>query len=132
MMSLPWVMARIPPHSKTGTARDAIVLPNSRSRPWRTALVPFRALGYRSLECGAVAPLSFFCVSTGLKKKKESGAKTPHSKGQGGPVMPLLEVRGLVKIYGRRRVVDGVDFEVNTGEVVGLLGPNGAGKTTSF
>ena len=46
--------------------------------------------------------------------------------------MPLLEVRGLVKIYGRRRVVDGVNFEVNTGEVVGLLGPNGAGKTTSF
>src|SRR5271165_6108514 len=46
--------------------------------------------------------------------------------------MHLLEVRGLVKIYGRRRVVDGVDFQVNTGEVVGLLGPNGAGKTTSF
>src|SRR5262245_47339995 len=46
--------------------------------------------------------------------------------------MPLLEVRGLVKIYGKRRVVDGVDFEVNAGEVVGLLGPNGAGKTTSF
>src|SRR5450755_4307788 len=46
--------------------------------------------------------------------------------------MSLLEVRGLVKIYGRRRVVDGVEFEVNTGEVVGLLGPNGAGKTTSF
>ncbi len=46
--------------------------------------------------------------------------------------MSLLEVRGLVKIYGRRRVVDGVDFQVNTGEVVGLLGPNGAGKTTSF
>src|ERR1700757_3181389 len=46
--------------------------------------------------------------------------------------MPLLEVRGLVKYYGRRKVVDGVDFEVNAGEVVGLLGPNGAGKTTSF
>jgi lipopolysaccharide export system ATP-binding protein len=46
--------------------------------------------------------------------------------------MPLLEVRGLVKSYGRRRVVDGVNFEVNAGEVVGLLGPNGAGKTTSF
>jgi lipopolysaccharide export system ATP-binding protein len=44
----------------------------------------------------------------------------------------LLKVRGLVKSYGRRRVVDGVDFEVNSGEIVGLLGPNGAGKTTTF
>ncbi len=46
--------------------------------------------------------------------------------------MPLLQVKGLVKFYGRRAVVNGVDFEVNAGEVVGLLGPNGAGKTTSF
>lgn len=44
----------------------------------------------------------------------------------------MLEVRGLVKIYGSRRVVDGVDFEVYPGEIVGLLGPNGAGKTTCF
>ena len=46
--------------------------------------------------------------------------------------MPLLSVEGLVKNYGRRRVVDGVDFHVDNGEIVGLLGPNGAGKTTSF
>jgi lipopolysaccharide export system ATP-binding protein len=44
----------------------------------------------------------------------------------------MLQVEGLVKIYGSRRVVDGVDFAVRRGEIVGLLGPNGAGKTTSF
>jgi lipopolysaccharide export system ATP-binding protein len=46
--------------------------------------------------------------------------------------MAILEAQGLVKYYGRRKVVDGVNFEVDVGEVVGLLGPNGAGKTTSF
>ena len=44
----------------------------------------------------------------------------------------ILEAEGLVKIYGSRRVVDGVGFTVEEGEIVGLLGPNGAGKTTSF
>ena len=45
---------------------------------------------------------------------------------------PPLQVEGLVKIYGKRRVVDGVGFYVDQDEIVGLLGPNGAGKTTSF
>jgi lipopolysaccharide export system ATP-binding protein len=44
----------------------------------------------------------------------------------------MLEVQGLVKVYGSRRVVDGVDYCVQRGEIVGLLGPNGAGKTTCF
>jgi len=45
-----------------------------------------------------------------------------------------LELRseGLVKIYGKRMVVNNVTFSVKQGEIVGLLGPNGAGKTTSF
>lgn len=45
---------------------------------------------------------------------------------------PLLQTEKLVKIYGGRSVVNGVDVNVRSGEVVGLLGPNGAGKTTSF
>ena len=44
----------------------------------------------------------------------------------------LLEARNLLKVYDGRRVVDGVNFDVAPGEIVGLLGRNGAGKTTSF
>jgi ABC-2 type transport system ATP-binding protein len=43
----------------------------------------------------------------------------------------IISVRGLVKRYGRREVVAGIDLQVRRGEIFALLGPNGAGKTTT-
>ena len=45
---------------------------------------------------------------------------------------PTLAASGLVKRYGEKHAVRGIDLEVRSAEVVGLLGPNGAGKTTTF
>jgi lipopolysaccharide export system ATP-binding protein len=45
---------------------------------------------------------------------------------------PDLRATGLIKIYGDRTVVNGMDVSCSCGEIVGLLGPNGAGKTTTF
>jgi lipopolysaccharide export system ATP-binding protein len=43
-----------------------------------------------------------------------------------------IRTEGLIKRFGRKEVVRGVDINLNAGEIVGLLGPNGAGKTTTF
>jgi lipopolysaccharide export system ATP-binding protein len=43
-----------------------------------------------------------------------------------------LAASGLVKIYGDRTVVNGMNVKCSCGEIVGILGPNGAGKTTTF
>ncbi len=46
--------------------------------------------------------------------------------------MRLLDVTGLTKIYGKRVVLNSLDLNVQSGEIVGLLGHNGAGKSTAF
>ena len=43
-----------------------------------------------------------------------------------------IDVKGLSKAYGGRKVVDAVDMQVQAGRIVGFLGPNGSGKTTSL
>jgi lipopolysaccharide export system ATP-binding protein len=48
------------------------------------------------------------------------------------PETHTLRINSLYKQFGKKRVVNGVDFSMKTGEVLGLLGPNGAGKTTTF
>jgi len=44
----------------------------------------------------------------------------------------MLELRGVVKRYGKFTAVNGIDLEVHRGEIFGFLGPNGAGKTTTI
>ncbi|MCI1208293.1 MAG: LPS export ABC transporter ATP-binding protein [Treponema sp.] len=43
-----------------------------------------------------------------------------------------LTVSSLYKIFGKKKVVQGIDFSMKSGEILGLLGPNGSGKTTTF
>src|SRR2546421_9401882 len=56
----------------------------------------------------------------------ESLHPTPHT------LSPVVEARGLTKIYGKQPAVDAIDFCVTRGETFGLLGPNGAGKSTTM
>jgi ABC-2 type transport system ATP-binding protein len=51
------------------------------------------------------------------------------SKNRNGPA---VEVRGLIKVYGQTRALDGIDLTIQRGQVFGFLGPNGAGKTTTI
>jgi len=68
------------------------------------------------------------------------GHVAPAANGNGAPAAQpvragsgsVLEARGLIKTYRRRRVVNDVALRLQQGEIVGLLGPNGAGKTTTF
>ena len=45
---------------------------------------------------------------------------------------PVLEAKGLTKIFNGLKAVDDITFDMYPGEILGLLGPNGAGKTTTL
>lgn len=47
-------------------------------------------------------------------------------------VMAIVSVKNLVKVYGKKKAVSNISFEVKEGEIFGILGPNGAGKTTTL
>jgi ABC-2 type transport system ATP-binding protein len=44
----------------------------------------------------------------------------------------IVKVKNLTKVYDKKKVVNGINFEVKRGEIFGILGPNGAGKTTTL
>jgi lipopolysaccharide export system ATP-binding protein len=66
-------------------------------------------------------------VSTRTSPESAESAPAP---AEGNP--PRIRTQGLVKTFGKRTVVNGVNLHIDAGEIVGLLGPNGAGKTTTF
>ena len=45
---------------------------------------------------------------------------------------PVAKLEKVSLSYGKRQILDNINFELNSGEIVGLLGPNGAGKSTLF
>ncbi len=43
-----------------------------------------------------------------------------------------IEVKNLLKVYGKQKAINNISFKVDNGEIVGFLGPNGAGKSTTM
>ena len=61
-----------------------------------------------------------------------AGLGRPGARPETDAAILAIDVKGLSKSYGNRRVVDGVDLQVQSGRIVGFLGPNGSGKTTTL
>src|SRR3990167_2284162 len=79
--------------------------------------------------CGASsasASSRWRCWCCWVRSRASAGARLP-AMGDN-----VIEVRGLLKLYGATRAVDAIDLDIRRGEIFGLLGPNGAGKTTTI
>src|SRR3989304_5326324 len=71
--------------------------------------------------------------STGPAGKRSSGRRWRRramTTSESRPQRPMIEVRKLVKTFGGKPVLRGLDFSVPEGDFVAVVGPNGAGKTT--
>src|SRR5215510_2602140 len=75
-------------------------------------------------------------MPTAVRRQKEkrirSQTRNPKQKRRNAEAMPCIEARGLRKAFGSTIALDGVDFRVEEGHILGLIGPNGAGKTTAL
>jgi lipopolysaccharide export system ATP-binding protein len=121
-----WVLPRL--------AADGVIVPPPQNTPdgWNSVHLVDRVWN----EIGSARE----DVATALRETGEhvtlpgealtpGGSAVAPKRAPGGSV---LEAKGLVKTYRRRRVVNDVALRLQQGEIVGLLGPNGAGKTTTF
>ncbi|MBI2383365.1 MAG: ABC transporter ATP-binding protein [Gammaproteobacteria bacterium] len=68
----------------------------------------------------------------GCRGRRQAASRPAGGRRPGAVTDPVIEVRGLSKSFGGRRVVDRLDMTVRRGEIFGFLGPNGSGKTTSI
>ena len=86
-----------------------------------------RAMAYRDSDSGVRLK-----TRAHRPTRKTPGVAIPGKSRVPNSSALAIEARGLVKVFGKIRAVDGIDLTVHTGGVYGFLGPNGAGKTTTI